>query len=1170
MMNRDGRAGHFTWNRSNTIVTTITSLFNSWDQSQRIRLNQGMFRQLRTRTNRLVRLLVAGLFAFVVISGALGAEAANADAGSAPGSAGIEAVFGTAVEVRPPDAIVVATSAGLLTLNFDDLSELKIGSNVASVADVVEGDRVISTARRNAAGDLIALRTIIQIANSQSITKHIVGVVTDATDDELSIQTRNGDVVLVLISAGVDPPSVGDGITLVAKLDRSSGVLTARGFELTSKTVERLEVARDRAADQAEKERLSLIAIDARSKHLSALDDAARALQRVIDAGRVDRAALDRAASRIDKIQRRFIELKRIYDRAALERNEELPLLTLSGALVEEIGEAPFTIVPRGEQDADPFSVKFLFDPEVTTVSIPDDWPGLTLVDAERPLLLADVSRLISPGSELDVKYSIEDGKRSAVSVVVRPPRLYEELEAVINNEAHRAFHGVVTLVEIDDSLEGAIGIVIAANESQGIKVAAKVTEETEVTLDGETSDISSLATGQAVDIQFESSDLSSLSDITASRVTLRALAIRARTSTPVAEKHISGIVESVDVEASAITIRPIDGSPIVLKVGERVPTVRNGRPVRLADISEGDLVIDATRFDPVTETLTRLVTVARTNVNFAGTITGIGQEPARLLVTGENGRSINVLVTADTWLVLDGRRVDFDHLVAGLRVVNGVYSVAGRSGAFYNVAVIVSVESPKVGRATGIITNVNVLAGSLTVLSGKSIETRLLRLHLPELPRADSLQKDGLPIESLRDVQRGDRIDIVVYVIETGLVKELSVVSDNFIRSRGTLLEVSSNLRFVVVELSNGDVFELWVGPESVVKLNGRRVRSLSAVADLLTISGTAGADVVALVPEALFIRDSLDSDQGVIISVQIQIKVDSGRVGGSGNVDNPVVEVTISGVIEAIHGQTWVIDGHVFFVDDSTEFLGEDPEVGLVAKAALISRPGRMLVAQAVSVAGRPDVSPTRRPIDVRPDSTGSKGGAGAANGGPNFFELRGEITRLNGRGIVVETVQVIIGDEVEVDLDQLRVGAFVRVKVRRTADGLWRAAGLEVLRPARNLDDPPEPDDTARSPEISGSLPPGIGEIVKRFAGGLDETDGPVARLGDNIVIVPSSVITSVLLRGTADLESRFKVTLVRRSELSGVVGPRQAAQLAGNRILERYTDDSTHPLYLIEFR
>ncbi|HIN15303.1 MAG TPA: hypothetical protein EYM69_06670, partial [Dehalococcoidia bacterium] len=751
----------------------------------------------------MVRLQAASLIAFAVIFGAVSVDTASAGTGSsaasAPRSAGIEAVFGTAVEVRPPDAIVLATNAGLLTLKFNELSGIKIGSNVASVADVVEGDRVIATARRDAAGDLIALKTIIQIANSQHITKHIVGVVTDATSEEISIQTRNGDVVVVLISAGVEVPLVGDGITLVAQLDRLSGVLTARGFELTSKTVERLESASDRAADQAEKERLSQIAIDARSKHLSALDDASRALQRVIDAGRVDREALDHAADQINEIQRRFNKLKRIYDRAARDRNEELPLLTISGALVDEIGETSFTIVPRGEQDADPFSVTFSSDPETTRVKIPDDWPGLSQIELEAPLLLVDVRHLIGPGSELDVQYSIEDGLRSAVSVAVRPPRLFDELEAVINNEAHRAFHGVITLVEIDDSLEDAIGVVIAANERLGIKVAAKVTDETEVTLDGETSDISSLATGQAVDIQFESSDLSSLSGITDLGVTLRALAIRARTSTPADEEHISGIVESIDVEGPTITIRPIDGSPVELKLSEGVPAIRNGLPVQLADISEGDLVIDATRFDPVSGLLTRLVTVARTNVNFAGTITGIGQEPTRLLVTGENGRSINVLITADTWLVLDGQRVEFDELETGLRVSNGVYSVTGGNGAYYNVAVIVPTESPKVGRATGIITAVNASTGTLSVLSGKSNETRLLRLRLPEIPVTGTLQKDGLPIESLANIERGDRVDIVVYVIESGLIKDLSVVSDNFIRSRGTLLEVSSDRRFVV-----------------------------------------------------------------------------------------------------------------------------------------------------------------------------------------------------------------------------------------------------------------------------------------------------------------------------------------------------------------------------------
>ena len=1164
MMNRVIRAMSITRDRCNTIVTTITPLFNGWVSSQCVRLNQGMFTQSIARANRLVRLQAAGLIAFAVIFGAVSVDTASAGTGSsaasAPRSAGIEAVFGTAVEVRPPDAIVLATNAGLLTLKFNELSGIKIGSNVASVADVVEGDRVIATARRDAAGDLIALKTIIQIANSQHITKHIVGVVTDATSEEISIQTRNGDVVVVLISAGVEVPLVGDGITLVAQLDRLSGVLTARGFELTSKTVERLESASDRAADLAEKERLSQIAIDARSKHLSALDDASRALQRVIDAGRVDREALDHAADQINEIQRRFNKLKRIYDRAARDRNEELPLLTISGALVDEIGETSFTIVPRGEQDADPFSVTFSSDPETTRVKIPDDWPGLSQIELEAPLLLVDVRHLIGPGSELDVQYSIEDGLRSAVSVAVRPPRLFDELEAVINNEAHRAFHGVITLVEIDDSLEDAIGVVIAANERLGIKVAAKVTDETEVTLDGETSDISSLATGQAVDIQFESSDLSSLSGITDLGVTLRALAIRARTSTPADEEHISGIVESIDVEGPTITIRPIDGSPVELKLSEGVPAIRNGLPVQLADISEGDLVIDATRFDPVSGLLTRLVTVARTNVNFAGTITGIGQEPARLLVTGENGRSINVLITADTVLVLDGRWVEFDELETGLRVSNGVYRVAGGNGAYYNVAVIVPTESPKVGRATGIITAVNASKGTLSVLSGKSNETRLLRLRLPEIPVTGTLQKDGLPIESLANIERGDRVDIVVYVIESGLIKDLSVVSDNFIRSRGTLLEVSSDRRFVVGELANGDAFDLWIGPESVVHLNGRQIESFSAVADLLATAGASDGDVVSLIPEVMFIRDSLDSNLGHVISIQIQIKMD--RSGDeSGDVDGSVVEVTISGVIEAIDGQTWAIDGHVFFVDRNTEFLGEDPEVGLVAKAALISRPGRMLVALAVSVAGHPDESPTRKPIDVRPDSTG---GDTEGDGAENFFELRGKITRVNARGIIVETVQVVIGDDVEVDVDLLKVGAEVRVKVQRTADGLVHAAGLEVLRTASDSDDP------ASDSQSGNDLPPRIGEIVQQFSGGLDEIDGDVARLDDNIVIVPRSVLSSVLLRGTSDLESRFKVTLVKRADLARIVGSRQAAQLVGNRILALYTDDATHPLYLIEFR
>ena len=106
------------------------------------------------------------------------------------------------------------------------------------------------------------------------------------------------------------------------------------------------------------------------------------------------------------------------------------------------------------------------------------------------------------------------------------------------------------------------------------------------------------------------------------------------------------------------------------------------------------------------------------------------------------------------------------------------------------------------------------------------------------------------------------------------------------------------------------------------------------------------------AMVPEVLFIRDSLNSDLGVIISIQFQIKVDD----DGGGVDGSGVEMETSGVIEVIRGKTWVIDGNVFIVNFSTDILGEEPEVGLVAKALLVSNPGGTFIAREVNVFRRP----------------------------------------------------------------------------------------------------------------------------------------------------------------------------------------------------------------------
>ena len=932
--------------RSNIGVTAVDAEFSGWEWSQLPLSIQSMFTLSENMVARIVRpkmAIVLGLAIMLVVfaGGTARAEVRSAD---------IEAVFGTAFEVRPPSAIVIASNSGLVTLNFDSDSDLNIGSNKAVVDEIAEGDRVISTAFRNAEDELMALRTLVRMANTQPITKHVVGVVSNSLADELSIQTKNGEVVAVLIPAGIEVPSVGDGITMVARLDRSSGILTAVGFELTSRTVERIQDALDKTADQAEAERLAQIAIDARSQHLSALDDAARAIKRVVDSATADADEIDQARAQLEEIQRRFKELQGIYQTAATDRGEAQPQLRISGALVDEAGVSTFTVVPHGDQDANPFSVDFVYNRDETTVDLPPNVLKRISETAENPQLLADVLLLIDPGSELDVKYSIDSEVRTAESIEVHPPRLVEELEAVLEHESRRAFNGVTTLVEIDTTLEDAIGIVIAANEKQGAEVTAKVTDETEITLDGRLSTIESIRPGQAVDIQFESFEAGSLSDITGTDVTLRALAIRSRSSAPTEEDHISGIVESIDSDEFAITIRPTDGSLIPLRIGDGAPVVRNGQQATFENVKPGDLVVDATRQDSDSDVLTQLVVVARSNVKFSGTITGIGREPTRLQVTGDNGQSLNVLVVDDTWVILDGRRVKFSAVTAGMNVVSGVYTVTGRDGAFYNVATIVSIESPKVRRASGIITNVNVIEGTLTVLAGNSDETKTLNLKMPESPLGENLSKNGQPIRSLLEVERGDKADIVLYEILTGIVKKLSVVSDNFIRSRGTLQWVSDNNRTIQVELATGNIFLLWVGAETTIHLDGRRISTMQLVKDQFLNSSI-------LIPEVLFIRDSIDSDEGVIISINFQTKSQRDQVESEVDRQEAAIGSTISGVIEAISGDQWVIGGRVITVNASTRFTGADPEIGEVAVAVLVSRLDGTFIARSVTVSRRRD---------------------------------------------------------------------------------------------------------------------------------------------------------------------------------------------------------------------
>jgi len=124
--------------------------------------------------------------------------------------------------------------------------------------------------------------------------------------------------------------------------------------------------------------------------------------------------------------------------------------------------------------------------------------------------------------------------------------------------------------------------------------------------------------------------------------------------------------------------------------------------------------------------------------------------------------------------------------------------------------------------------------------------------------------------------------------------------------------------------------------------------------VIDLIAEARDLGTDISTLVPEVLFIRDSIDSNLGVIISIKFQIKSET-ESSSTSSTQQGTVELSISGVIEAIDGNNWVINGRVFTVNNATTFRGRDPEVGEVVVAVLISRPDGSFVARSISKSGR-----------------------------------------------------------------------------------------------------------------------------------------------------------------------------------------------------------------------
>jgi hypothetical protein len=957
----------------------------------------------------------------------------------------LQAIFGTVVQVTLPDTLAVATDAGVQTLVVS--GEDVFTGDITSLDDVAEGDRVIASAFVGDDGVFTAQRVLIKADSSSSATKHILGVVLETSDGAFSIQDIDGNTLKILVPEGVSVPGTGSVVTAVVQVDRATGNLTARAFDLAEDAVKRLQQAADAATDEDVKKDLEARLENARDQHLTALEKARIALERAKQAvDQSDQDELGRAVVRLNEVQSKFQDVRVRYEQEATAREERLPELRITGSI--RYGEAAweqqsgvFNLAIQLGDAVDDSAVR-AFTWDSSTLAIvpievkPEDGDGVTplqgtSVAPSEAIPLNSVKSLIPNGSRVIVQYDPNAEPPKATLVTMLPPELPAAIEAALRQEQLLNFTGFITLVEATPDLDAALGVVVVANNANEQKIAAKVTADTKIEVDGKTSTLSDLAAGMAVEVEFNvievTADASAAFSVDGR---LDAKRIRARTVVDDRESHIAGVISKLDPETRSVTIKPIGGSEVTILATDDALIVKDGQPARFGALSVGDLVLDATRYNRETSVVTRLVAQSPRLFTFSGSITGMDRNPNRVTVTTAEGNVMSVFITDSTAITseTEGEK-KFSDLAVGDRVLKGSALPVELGGRTVNVASELVIGQARVITARGVVRSADVEAGELIIVTSSASAANAVEITLlmPEGQRP-VMYKNGEQIKSLASVMAGDIVESVTYDAATSVIQKLSVVSPNIQRVRG-VVDAVVNDRLTMVT-ADGRTIELTVVAETQVTLNGRVVNSLSRVQP---------GDNVA---QAVYIALTQDLTRGVAVQLTLQSASSSGSsVSGTPVApnDSSVIETTVAGVLTDVEGSIWAIGGRRFRVTDQTQFFGAEPQAGLVAKATLQTRDGGELVALAISVAGRPDTNPSDRPAEISPADPSDTPADGTSDG---LVRVTGRVQAVERQDdstliIVIDAVKIATTADTRISGEPAEGVAALAV-VRRMANG------------------------------------------------------------------------------------------------------------------------------------
>ena len=816
-------------------------------------------RTLRQLRRAGAALLVASISALVISTA--GASAATA------ADTGLTGLFGTVVAIGS-DSITLGTDAGVVRLKVAANTSFEIGGDDGALSDIKEGDRIATTVLETAGDDLVAENLLVR-PRSGAQTRHIVGVVLESGEDQLTLVDRSGKIVTLDFPAGAELPAVGEAVTVVARRDALTNRLIARATERLEETIARIEVAlrqieQTGAGTDSEKGRQlrSLIEENGR-RHLTALQEA------------LGRSEGDPQGN----IRTNLLRFHTQYSAAADLIGSEAPGVTVSGVVSEATRDRITITTADGSVSVYAIGVATRFGTES---------------DARQALFGPLPATGLGAGDLVIVEFSPIDSSATPIAthITLKQPELSTALIDTLQASENRQFVGVVTRVDLAQDLQDVTGIVIVTNEESGQKLVLKTNKTTEITLDGTPEVIGNLVPGLGIAVNLDSSGLLAIELSAWSRVDR--------------ERHVRGVIEFIDLDKGIIGIAPERGPLVVVGISGDGVLSKNGRKTTIAELQIGDLVLNATRFDVESGEITSIV--ARSpQLSFTGVVRGVDREDHSITVEPEGGDPMKVLILSSTEFSPSNRlRNSFVDVEVGDLLRQGEFRLVKVGGTVRNVASLLVLQPARLTKARGIVYSVNAEDQSITI---ESRSGELLTLAVPENGARVKLSKDDVRVRDLLTISEGDLVEEALFIDETRSILSLSVVTPGAIALSGRIASVADSDGLVVIATSDGR--RLAVRPTGDSRLE--RDGEIAPV----TVFNT-GDEVSRILYQPALEPDGVSDGDIIVLEVvsrdRVRTRIDADTPARTGR--PPHAEVRLSGTLRTAGEDNWIVNGRDFFI--------------------------------------------------------------------------------------------------------------------------------------------------------------------------------------------------------------------------------------------------------------